>query len=250
MADYAPVDLTVENQVTFELNGRTRERARRHHARRCRLRGRRRGPDLLLRAAPRARRSARAGCAWSRSRACAGCRPPAARRSPRTWSCAPTRRSSKTPRTAILELLLTAPPARLPGLRQGRRVPAAGPHLQVRPRQDAVHRAQAPLAEAARALEPDRPRSRALHPLLPLRALQPGGRPGRAADHAGARARSARSPPSRGDAYEAPLHRQHRRHLPGRGADEHPVPLRRAAVGRHQHPVGLRAAARSAATPS
>ena len=70
------------------------------------------------------------------------------------------------------------PPARLPGLRQGRRVPAAGHHLRLGPRALALHRAQAPLREAARALAADRDRPRALHPLLPLRALLAGGRRG------------------------------------------------------------------------
>ena len=37
------------------------------------------------------------------------------------------------------------PPARLPGLRQGRRVPAAGHHLRLGRRPLALHRAQAPL---------------------------------------------------------------------------------------------------------
>ncbi len=66
------------------------------------------------------------------------------------------------------------PPARLPGLRQGRRVPAAGHHLRLGPGHLALHRAQAPLQEAARALAADRDRPRALHPLLPLRALLAG----------------------------------------------------------------------------
>ena len=66
------------------------------------------------------------------------------------------------------------PPARLPGLRQGRRVPAAGHLVRLGRRALALHRAQAPLREAARAVAADRDRPRALHPLLPLRALQPG----------------------------------------------------------------------------
>ena len=35
---------------------------------------------------------------------------------------------------AVVEFLLDQPPARLPGLRQGRRVPAAGRHLRLGPR--------------------------------------------------------------------------------------------------------------------
>ena len=78
------------------------------------------------------------------------------------------------------------PPARLPGLRQGRRVPAAGHLLRLGRRPLALHRAQAPLREAARALAADRDRPRALHPLLPLRALLPG-------DHRGLPARPPRA---------------------------------------------------------
>ena len=110
------------------------------------------------------------------------------------------------------------PPARLPGLRQGRRVPAAG-HLDgLGPGEQPRHRPQAPLPEAAAALAagPDRPR--ALHPLLPLRPLQPGGRRGRAAAAARARRphlrRHLRRPP-----LHRPLPRQHHRALPGRRAD-------------------------------
>ena len=86
------------------------------------------------------------------------------------------------------------PPARLPGVRQGRRVPAAGHHLRLGRRHLALHRAQAPLRQAARALAADRDRPRALHPLLPLRALLPGGRRGLPA---GARSSAAPTPTSR-----------------------------------------------------
>ena len=44
------------------------------------------------------------------------------------------------------------PPARLPGVRQGRRVPAAGHLLRLGRRQVALHRAQAPLPQAAGAV--------------------------------------------------------------------------------------------------
>ena len=79
------------------------------------------------------------------------------------------------------------PPARLPGVRQGRRVPAAGHHLRLGPGHVALHRAQAPLPQAARALAADRDRPRALHPLLPLRALLAGDLRGLPADPARAR---------------------------------------------------------------
>ena len=86
------------------------------------------------------------------------------------------------------------PPARLPRLRQGRRVPAAGPDLPLRARQHALPPAQAHVREAGPDLAADRARPRALHPLLPLHALLGGRRRGRAADRraSAARARSSR----------------------------------------------------------
>ena len=131
------------------------------------------------------------------------------------------------------------PPARLPGLRQGRRVPAAGHHLRLGPRPQPRDRAQAPLRQAAGALAADRDRPRALHPLLPLRALQPGDRRGLAADLHRARRphvrRHPRRPPVRGA-----VQRQHHRALPGRRADLAALPLPRPPVGhrgrrRHLH---------------
>ncbi len=139
------------------------------------------------------------------------------------------------------------PPARLPRLRQGRRVPAAGHHVRLGQRHLPLHRAQAPLRQAARALAADRDRPRALHPLLPLRALLPGdlrGLPARAA-----RARRAllrrdlRRPPLRGA-----LQRQHRRAVPGRRADLAPLPLPGAPVGHRGCRLGLHASARRSAT--
>ena len=88
------------------------------------------------------------------------------------------------------------PPARLPGLRQGRRVPAAGPDAGLRPGREPLHRGEAPLREAHRHLGPGAARPRALHPVRPLHPLRRRGgrrgpdrlrRPGRAAS---------RSPPS------------------------------------------------------
>ena len=132
------------------------------------------------------------------------------------------------------------PPARLPGLRQGRRVPAAG-HLDgLGPGQEPGDRPQAPLPEADRALAAGRDRPRALHPLLPLRALQPGGRRGRAAAAARARRphlrRHLRRPP-----LHRPLPRQHHRPLPGRGADQLHLPLPRPALGHRAGRLGLHA---------
>ena len=79
------------------------------------------------------------------------------------------------------------PPARLPGVRQGRRVPAPGHHVRLGARPQPVHRAQAPLREAAQPVTAGGDRPRALHPLLPLRALLAGGRRGLPAHLRGAR---------------------------------------------------------------
>ena len=132
------------------------------------------------------------------------------------------------------------PPARLPGLRQGRRVPAPGRRDGLGPGQEPLHRPQAPLPEAARALAAGRDRPRALHPLLPLRPLQPGGRRGRAAPAARARRQDLRRHLRR-----APLHRavprQHHRALPGRRADLLHLPLPRPALGHRGRGLGLHA---------
>ena len=122
------------------------------------------------------------------------------------------------------------PSARLPGLRQGRRVPAAGHHLRLGPRPLAVHRAQAPLPEAARAQPADRDRPRALHPLLPLRALLAGDRRGLSADLRRARRAHVRLHLRRPSVRRA-VQRQHHRAVPGRRADLPALPVPRAAVG-------------------
>ena len=71
------------------------------------------------------------------------------------------------------------PPARLPGVRQGRRVPAAGPDPGLRAGREPLHRGEAPLREAHRHLGPGAARPRALHPVRPLHPLRRrGGRRG------------------------------------------------------------------------
>ena len=122
------------------------------------------------------------------------------------------------------------PSARLPGVRQGRRVPAAGHLLRLGTGPLALHRAQAPLPEADRAVAAGGDRPRALHPLLPLRALLAGGRRGLPARLPRARRphlrRHLRRPPVR-----RAVQRQHHRAVPGRRADLHRLPLPRAALG-------------------
>ena len=82
------------------------------------------------------------------------------------------------------------PPARLPGLRQGRRVPAPGPDVPLRARPDADDVPEADVRQADPDLADDRARPRALHPLLPLHALLARRRRGRPARRAQPRRRS------------------------------------------------------------
>ncbi len=122
------------------------------------------------------------------------------------------------------------PPARLPGLRQGRRVPVAGPDVQPRAGGEPLRRGEAPLREADPDQRPRPPRPGALHPVRPLHPL---------------RRRSRRRCPDPlhpawqrdpGDDVPRPavqllLLGQHRADLPGRRADGDAVPVQGAAVG-------------------
>ena len=122
------------------------------------------------------------------------------------------------------------PPARLPGLRQGRRVPAAGPDVPLRARQHAHDVPEADVRQADPDLAADRARPRALHPLLPLHALLRGRRRGRPARRRQPR-RAVDDRDVRGRAVPRAVQRQRDRALPGRRADVDDVPLRGAAVG-------------------
>ena len=109
-------------------------------------------------------------------------------------------------------------------------MPAAGHLLWLGRGPLALHRPQAPFQEAARAVPAGRDRPRALHPLLPLRALLAGGGRGLPARVPGPRRphlrRHARRPPLRG-----PVQRQHHRAVPGGRAHLDRLPLPRAPVG-------------------
>ena len=131
------------------------------------------------------------------------------------------------------------PPARLPGLRQGRRVPAAGPDVPLRPGQHADGVPEADVREADPDLADDRARPRALHPLLPLHALLRGRRRGRPARRARPR-RAVDDRDLRGRALPRAVLRERDRALPGRRADLDAVPLRGAAVGDPERPDRLR----------
>ena len=147
------------------------------------------------------------------------------------------------------------PPARLPGVRPRRRVPAAGHDPRVRSRRVALHRGEAALGEADPAVRSRAPRPRALHPVRALHTLRRRDR-GRSAHHV----RRARRPHRDRDlprrAVRLLLLRQHRADLPGGRADLEALPLQGAAVG----PLGGRdelhrsarstAAARSSRAPT
>ena len=114
----------------------------------------------------------------------------------------------------------------------------------------AVHRAQAPFREAAGAVAAGRDRPRALHPLLPLRALLAGDRRGLPADlHRARRAhvrRHPRRPPVRG-----PVQRQHRRAVPGRARSPRSPTGSAPGRGTSRAPAAsARCARRSATSPS
>ena len=138
------------------------------------------------------------------------------------------------------------PPARLPGVRQGRRVPAAGPDLEPRPRREPLRRGEAPLREADPDQRPRVPRPGALHPVRPLHALRRGGGR-RPADplHAPRQRDAGADVPRR--AVRVVLQRQHRADLPGRRAHGQALPVQGPAVGPLGRPRARARRARSAA---
>ena len=130
------------------------------------------------------------------------------------------------------------PPARLPGLRQGRRVPAPGSRVSVRAREHADVLPEADDGQAHPGVAAHRARPRALHPLLPLHALLGGRVRGRSTDRAQPR-RSHRDRDVRGRAVPLAVLGQRDRAVPGRRADVHALPLRRAPVGHPERADGL-----------
>ena len=121
----------------------------------------------------------------------------------------------KEAQSAVVEFLLVNHPLDCPVCDKGGECPLQDIAMGWGAGQQPRHRPQAPLPEADAALAAGRDRPRALHPLLPLRALQPGGRRGRAAAAARARRRDLRRHLRRPPLHRA-LPRQHHRALPGR----------------------------------
>ena len=132
------------------------------------------------------------------------------------------------------------PSARLPRLRQGRRVPASGPDLPLRTGLHPDALPETHLRQADPDLAADRARPGALHPLLPLHTLlreRVRGRPARR----GQSGRLVGDRDFRGRAVPRALLRQRRRALPRRRADVDDLPLPRTAVGDPERPDRLRA---------
>ena len=132
-------------------------------------------------------RSAPAACAWSRSRASRSSRPRARRRSRTAWSSTPRPQRVHEAQRAVVEFLLINHPLDCPVCDKGGECPLQDITYGWGRGHVALHRAQAPLPQAARAVAADRDRPRALHPLLPLRALLAGDLRGLPARPAGAR---------------------------------------------------------------
>ena len=139
------------------------------------------------------------------------------------------------------------PSARLPRLRQGRRVPAAGPDVPLRARQHAHDLPEAHAREADPDLADDRARPRALHPLLPLHPLLVGRGGGQPAHRPQPR-RPQRDRDVRGRSVPGAVLGQRDRVVPRRRTHLDPVPVRGAAVGHPERADRLRRSARSAAT--
>ena len=141
---------------------------------------------------------------------------------------------------AVVEFLLVNHPLDCPVCDKGGECPLQDIAMGWGPGPQPLHRPEAPLPEADPAVAAGQDRPRALHPLLPLRALQPGDRRGRAAPAPRARRldvrRHVRRPP-----LHRPLPRQHHRAVPGRGADLGGVPVPRPPVGHRGRRLDLHA---------
>ena len=112
----------------------------------------------------------------------------------------------KEAQNAVVEFLLVNHPLDCPVCDKGGECPLQDISMGWGTGREPRHRPEAPLPEADPALAADQDRPRALHPLLPLRPLQPGGRRGRAAPAARARRRAPSSAPTKTGPTSAPFH--------------------------------------------
>ena len=120
--------------------------------------------------------------------------------------------------------------ARLPGLRQGRRVSVAGSGVQPRAGRESVRRREAPLRKADTHQRSGAARPRALHPVRSLHPLRRRGRRRRPDPlHESRQRHPDHDVPRR--AVRQLLQRQHRADLPGRCAHGQALPVQGPAVG-------------------
>ena len=147
----------------------------------------------------------------------------------------------KDAQNAVVEFLLVNHPLDCPVCDKGGECPLQDISMGWGAGQEPRHRAQAPLREADRALAAGRDRPRALHPLLPLRALQPGGRRGRAAAAPRARRPAPSSAPSTTAPTSRPFHGNIIELCPVGALTSQRLPLPRAALGHRGRRLGLHA---------
>ena len=142
---------------------------------------------------------------------------------------------AKEGQDAVLEFLLLNHPLGLPRVRQGRRVPAAGSDLPLRPRRDPHDAAQAHPRQAGAGVAADQARPRALHPLLSLHPVLGVGLGRHAAGHREPR-RTLDDHHVRGPAVHQRVLGQRHRAVPGGSADLDHLSLQGAALGDPEHP--------------
>ena len=149
----------------------------------------------------------------------------------RPWRSSPTPTGSRRPRTGVLGVPAGQPPARLPRVRQGRRVPAAGPDARATVRVRAA-------SSRRSATGPSRSKWAHWFALDRERCIQ-CARCTRFAEEVAGDAQidfrvpgpTSRSPRSPRVPLRLVLLRQHRADLPRRHAHGDPVPLQGAPVG-------------------
>ena len=136
----------------------------------------------------------------------------------------------KDSQSAVVEFLLVNHPLDCPVCDKGGECPLQDIAMGWGPGRSRYTEPKRHFRKPVAALAAGQDRPRALHPLLPLRAVQPRGLRGRAAPaprpRRGQLRRDLQRPP-----LHRPLPRQHHRALPGRGADLGGLPVSRPTLG-------------------
>ncbi len=177
---------------------------------------------------------------------------------PRAWRCVTDSDKVQEGPGRRARVPARQPPARLPGLRQGRRVPAAGPGPGLRAGREPLRRGEAALRQADR----HRPSSCCSTASAASSARAAPASPTRwpatpLIDFVGPRRRRRGATSSPAEPFDSYFSRQHRADLPGRRAHRHALPLQGPARGtssRSRPParrcaVGCRVAVQSSAQP-